>query len=85
MLPRLLDAGAEIRPTGADTHTLRRAVQVEHTAMVGLLLDKGVGSDRGRALALKMARDMGLDSMADLLRSRGATLASLPKPLPGRA
>jgi len=48
---------------------------MEHTAMVELLLDLGITSDIAMACALWGAEKKGLESMADLLRSRGASLA----------
>lgn len=69
MLRKLLDAGVRFR--SRDIHTLHRALQLEHTAKVELLLDAGVGSPCLRLEALKMAEDMGLESMADLLRAKG--------------
>lgn len=72
MLHKLLDAGARVRRTGKDIYTLRQAVRREHTAMVELLLDLGIGTDLGRGIAFKTAEEQGLESMADLLKARGA-------------
>jgi ankyrin repeat protein len=65
MLRKLLDAGAKIKKT--HTMPLWYAVKLEHTAMVELLLRKGVGSLRGTGYILEMAQEYGLESMVDLL------------------
>ncbi|KAK3325082.1 ankyrin repeat-containing domain protein [Apodospora peruviana] len=73
MLRKLLDGGYRPvidQPKGGDNHTLRCAVKLEHTAMVELLLDLGVGSEGGRVRAMKLADGMGLESMVELLSSR---------------
>ncbi|GAB1309871.1 Ankyrin repeat-containing domain protein [Madurella fahalii] len=81
MVRKLLDAGANIHYPNADSYTLRHAVKLEHTAMVELLLDLGIRSEIGKACALWTANNMGLESMADLLRSTGASLAPWIHPL----
>ena len=90
MVRRMLDAGAEAQLLDEEVRALRYAVQMEHTAMVELLLDGGiVSSDIAKALALWTAEKTGLESMAELLRSKGAELTpwvSPPRPwvLPSR-
>jgi len=67
MVRKLLDAGAKCGPT-----ILLQAVKHEHTAMVEMLLDMGRGWDE-RERVLSRAKALGLESMADLLRSRRGT------------
>ena len=74
MVRKILDAGANIHYPNSAVYMLRRAVEMEHTAMVELLLDLGITSDIAMACALWGAEKKGLESMTDLLRSRGASL-----------
>lgn len=64
-MQKLLDAGALVMKE--DILTLKRAVRVEHTDMMRLLLRlrAGIWSDRAVPSVLKMAEDEGLESMAD--------------------
>ncbi|KAK0648143.1 ankyrin repeat-containing domain protein [Cercophora newfieldiana] len=79
MMRKLVDAGLKVRDPqvwpnlDADERALRQAVKMEHRAMVELLLDTGAGPESGRASVLRTAERLGLESMADLLRSRGIT------------
>lgn len=80
MMRKLVDAGIKVRGTNdadsrlhGDLRALQQAVKLEHGAMVELLLDMGAGTESGRASVLRMAGSLGLESMADLLRSRGIT------------
>jgi hypothetical protein len=49
---------------------LRAAVLLEHTAMVKLLLERGVGLEKKERL-LELARSKGLDSMIEVLQEEG--------------
>jgi len=79
MMRKLVDAGLKVRDPqvwpdlDADWRALRQAVKMEHRAMVELLLDMGAGTESGRVSVLRTAENLGLESMADLLRSRGIT------------
>ena len=68
MVRKIIDAGAECHD-----NVLFRAIKLEHTAMVEMLLDMGLGCERVRATALSVAKAWGLESMADLLSSRRVT------------
>ncbi|KAI9642834.1 hypothetical protein NHQ30_008567 [Ciborinia camelliae] len=66
---KLLDYGAKIDEYGSSF--LRRAVRLEHTAMVELLLDLNINIDsRDRSNLIKKALDDGLESMALLLEQK---------------
>ncbi|KAK7954140.1 hypothetical protein PG996_015025 [Apiospora saccharicola] len=71
MLRKLLDAGAALRLTGKQIFTLRQAVRREHTAMVELLLDLGVGTDYGRGSPSRRPRRRGWSRWRSFCR-RGA-------------
>lgn len=74
MFRKLLDHGAKI--VDWDELTLMRAVDLEHTALVELLLDLGAGADNSCCWPepLKKAMDEGLESMVDVLKRRGIRL-----------
>ncbi|KAK3319428.1 ankyrin repeat-containing domain protein [Apodospora peruviana] len=76
MVRRILDAGARVQFLDDEERALRYAVQMEHMAMVELLLDERgvVSTDIVKACCLWRAERMGLESMAELLRSKGARL-----------
>jgi ankyrin repeat protein len=84
MVRRMLDAGAEAQLLDDEVWALRYAVHMEHTAVVELLLDGGVvSSDIAKAWGLWTAEKTGVESMAELLRSKGAELTpwvSPPRP-----
>jgi len=77
MMKKLLRAGARVHePTSrsqGDFYTLSQAVRSEHGKMVELLLDLGAGTEHGRAHILRLADARGLESMVQLLQSRGIT------------
>lgn len=79
MMRKLLNAGAELsdlRTAAGGYYTLSQAVKMEHTAMVKLLLDIAPGFlPRIAARHLRLAETTGLESIADLLRSRGVVLS----------
>lgn len=83
MVRKLIDAGAKCFEP--DTDILLQAVKLEHTAMVEMLLDMGLGyegemeRDRARTRALGRAKALGLESMVNLLGSRRVT-RDLPQP-----
>ena len=74
MFRKLLDHGAKI--VERDGLTLMRAVQLEHTALVELLLDLGAGAGDPWCWTeiLEKAMDEGLESMVDVLKRRGIRL-----------
>lgn len=74
MFRKLLEHGAKI--VEDDGQTLMRAVQVEHTALVELLLDLGAGASVWWCWShiLEKAMDEGLESMVDVLKRRGIRL-----------
>ncbi|KAK0622392.1 hypothetical protein B0T14DRAFT_601166 [Immersiella caudata] len=82
MMRKLVDAGLKVRDSqvwpglDADLRALRQAVKMEHRDMVELLLDMGAGTESGRVSVLRTAERLGLESMVDLLRSRGITLTA---------
>ncbi|KAK3312945.1 ankyrin repeat-containing domain protein [Apodospora peruviana] len=71
MVRKLLDAGAEIQKK--DSYMLRQAILKEHTAMAEMLLLAGVGTERDKSIFLGAVKKAGMDSMAELLESWGAT------------
>jgi len=79
MMRKLLKAGAELSDLATAAggyYTLSQAVKMEHTAMVKLLLDIAPGFlPRIAARHLRLAETTGLESIADLLRSRGVVLS----------
>ncbi|KAI0852430.1 ankyrin [Daldinia vernicosa] len=71
---KLIDSGA--KSIDNDWWPLFEAIRLEHTAMVRLLLDLNIGDAAARSQILKLALDLGLDSMVELLQQRGVSLPS---------
>lgn len=68
ILQKLVDAGAKMG-SRRESSTLRYAVELEHTAMVELLLRMGVGGEKERRRIMGMAKDDGLESMVEVMES----------------
>ncbi|KAK4449037.1 ankyrin repeat-containing domain protein [Podospora aff. communis PSN243] len=81
MVRRIMEAGAEARFLDDHEQALRCALQLEHTEMVGFLWEKGIGLDPiSLACGLWRAEKKGLESMAELLRAKGAKLTPWVSP-----
>jgi len=84
IVQKIFDAGAKVQFLSDEGLILRYAIEMEHTAMVELLLGKGiVSSEIAKSDALWKAEKMGLESMVDLLKSKGTKLSpwmSPPRP-----
>jgi len=64
---KLIDHGVDERVRRQGRQALGEAVQLEHTAMVKLLLGLGVASGE-RESFIEDAKSLGLDSMVELLQ-----------------
>ncbi|PMD64614.1 ankyrin [Hyaloscypha bicolor E] len=67
---KLIDHGVDLSLPRQGYSALRAAVLLEHTAMVKLLLERGVGLEKKERL-LELARSKGLDSMIEVLQEEG--------------
>jgi len=72
---KLVDVGADLNRIETGYRALVKAVHLEHTAMVELLLASGVNiGDYGGSI-VEWASLQGLNSMVELLQREGATLS----------
>ncbi|KAK6839134.1 hypothetical protein PG995_007581 [Apiospora arundinis] len=97
MLRKVLDLGAVLNAPRRKSvffsgpYALSLAVELEHTCMIKLLLEKGAAGlywpfyrvnlwdKHMQKWPLKRARELGLDSMKEFLAQKGLTMASLDR------